>query len=94
MSVDPTPPPASEPVLPASADGEDLLGARIGAALIDLALLGGLFIVLSVTIGEASAGGGGFSFYLDGADFVLSVGLALAYYFASEATIDKPWASS
>jgi hypothetical protein len=41
-----------------AAGGEDdLLGVRSGAALIDLALLSGLFIVLSVTIGEASVGG-------------------------------------
>jgi uncharacterized RDD family membrane protein YckC len=90
MSVDPTPPQASEPVHPASADGEDLLGVRCGAALIDLALLGGLFIVLSVTIGEASVGGGGFSFSLNSiAAAALFLGLVLVYYFALEAVIGQ-----
>ena len=50
MSVVPVPPQASEPVPPAPAGGEDLLGVRIGAALIDLALLFGLLVVLSATI--------------------------------------------
>jgi uncharacterized RDD family membrane protein YckC len=89
MSVDPTPPPATESALPAPAHGEDLLGVRIGAALIDLALLYGLAIVLSVTIGGASVGGGGVDFYLDGGDVLLYVGLVLVYYFAAEATIGR-----
>ncbi len=95
MGVVPAEPPASEPappesVPPEAAGGEDLLGVRSGAALIDLALLAGLFIVLSVTIGEASVGGGGFSFSLnDTADAVLYLGLVLVYYFALEATIGQ-----
>ena len=84
MSVVPVPPQASEPVPPAPAGGEDLLGVRIGAALIDLALLFGLLVVLSATIGEASVGDG-FSFYLNSyADAVLYLGLVLVYYFALE----------
>jgi uncharacterized RDD family membrane protein YckC len=67
-----------------------VLGARSGAAMIDLVLLFGLFIILSVTIGEASVGGGGFSFYLDNAiDSALLLGLVLVYYFALEATIGQ-----
>jgi uncharacterized RDD family membrane protein YckC len=73
--------PASEPVSPASAGAEDLLGVGIGAALIDLALLFGLLVVLSVLIGEARVGDG-FSFYLNNADAALYVGLVLVYYFA------------
>jgi uncharacterized RDD family membrane protein YckC len=62
---------------------------RIGAALIDLALLFGLFVVLSVAIGEASVGDG-ISFSLNGiADAALYVGLVLVYYFALEATIGQ-----
>jgi uncharacterized RDD family membrane protein YckC len=102
MSVVPAEPPASEPVhpepvppepvppepaLPASVAGEDLLGVRIGAALIDLALLYGLAVVLSVTIGQASTASDGFEIYLYGADFGLYLGLVLVYYFALEATI-------
>ncbi len=89
MSVVPVPPQASEPVPPAPAGGEDLLGVRIGAALIDLALLFGLLVVLSATIGEASVGDG-FSFYLNSyADAALYLGLVLVYYFALEATIGQ-----
>ena len=94
MSVVPAEPQASEPVPPeplppAAAGGEDLLGVRIGTALIDLALLFGLLVVLSVTIGEASVGDG-FSFYLNSyADEALYLGLVLVYYFALEATIGQ-----
>jgi uncharacterized RDD family membrane protein YckC len=83
MSVSPVPPQASEPVSPASAGAEDLLGVRIGAALIDFALLFGLLVVLSVLIGEASVEDG-FSFYLNNADAALYVGLVLVYYIALE----------
>ena len=90
MSAVPAEPQASEPVPPTAARGEDLLGVRCGAAMIDLALLSGLFIVLSVTIGEASVGGGGFSFSLDSAAAaLLFLGLALVYYFALEATVGQ-----
>jgi hypothetical protein len=58
MSVIPEPSQASEPVPDGSVGGEDLLGLRIGAALIDLALLLVLFVVLAVVVGEASVGGG------------------------------------
>jgi uncharacterized RDD family membrane protein YckC len=76
-------------VSPGAAGGEDLLGVRIGAALIDLALLFGLLVVLSVTIGDASVGDG-FSFYLNSnADAALYLGLVLVYYFALEATIGQ-----
>ena len=60
---------AGESVPDGSVGGEDLLGLRIGAALIDLALLLVLFVVLAVLVGEASVGGGGFSFSLDGSGF-------------------------
>jgi uncharacterized RDD family membrane protein YckC len=89
MSVVPVSPQPSEPVSPAPAGGEDLLGVRVGAALIDLALLFGLLVVLSATIGEARVGDG-FSFYLNSiADAALYLGLVLVYYFALEATIGQ-----
>ena len=77
----------SEPVPEVSVGGEDLLGLRIGAALIDLALLLVLFVVLAVLVGEAIVGGvaSAFSFSLDGAGFALYVALALLYYFVLEA---------
>jgi uncharacterized RDD family membrane protein YckC len=79
----------SEPGPDASVGGEDLLGLRIGAALIDLALLLVLFVVLAVVVGEASVGGGGFSFSLDGAGFALYSALALLYYLVLEAAIGQ-----
>jgi uncharacterized RDD family membrane protein YckC len=81
----------SEPVPDASVGGEDLLGLRIGAALIDLALLLVLFVVLAVLVGEAIVGGVAyaFSFSLDGAGFALYVALALLYYFVLEAAIGQ-----
>jgi len=39
---------------------EDLLGLRIGAALIDLALLGGLFTILSAAVRQTTVSGEGF----------------------------------
>jgi uncharacterized RDD family membrane protein YckC len=89
MSVIPVPPQASEPKSPAPAGGEDLLGVRIGAALIDLALLFGLFVLLSALIGEANVGDG-LSFSLNGAAaVVLYLVLVLLYYFVLEATIGQ-----
>jgi uncharacterized RDD family membrane protein YckC len=82
-------PPASEPLSSASAGAEDLLDLRIGAALIDLALLFGLLVVLTVLIGEASVGDG-FSFSLNSyAAAALYFALVLVYYFALEATIGQ-----
>jgi uncharacterized RDD family membrane protein YckC len=48
-----------------------------------------LFVVLAVLVGEASVGGGAFSFSLDGAEFALHVALALLYYLVLEATIGQ-----
>jgi uncharacterized RDD family membrane protein YckC len=89
MSVVPEPSQASEPGPDASVGGEDLLGLRIGAALIDLALLLVLFVVLAVLVGEASVGGGAFSFSLDGFEFAVYVALALLYYLVLEAAIGQ-----
>jgi uncharacterized RDD family membrane protein YckC len=82
---------ASEPVPDGSAGGEDLLGLRIGAALIDLALLLVLFVVLAVVVGEAIVNrvGVAFSFTLDGAGFAVYVALALLYYLVLEAAIGQ-----
>jgi uncharacterized RDD family membrane protein YckC len=71
------------------AGGEDLLGLRIAAALIDLAILGVLAVVLGATIGEASVDGGTFSNDLGGAGLAVFLGLAFLYYFVLEATIGR-----
>ena len=86
------PEPEAESTEPASAvppSQEDLLGHRIGAALIDLALLVALFAILAATIGESTVGGDGFSFELDGAEAVMYFALVLLYYFALEAAFGQ-----
>ncbi|HKA69943.1 MAG TPA: RDD family protein [Actinomycetes bacterium] len=93
MSVSPEP--GSEtPERPASASPappshDDLLGPRISAALIDLALLLGLFLVLVLLVGEISTSDGSLMFSLSGVEGVLYVTLALIYYFALEAAIGQ-----
>jgi uncharacterized RDD family membrane protein YckC len=95
MDPIPAPPEASEPVPPpepvrsTSAGGEDVLGLRIAAALIDLALLLVLNVVLGATIGEANVEGGEFSFVLTGSEAALFLVLVFFYYFALEAIIGR-----
>jgi uncharacterized RDD family membrane protein YckC len=72
-----------------SVGGEDLLGLRIGAALIDLALLLVLFVVLAVVVGETIVVGGAVYFSLDWAGFALYSALALLYYLVLEAAIGQ-----
>ena len=48
---------AVEPESPEFAGSEEFYGPRIGACVIDLALLLGLFAILALTSGEASVGG-------------------------------------
>jgi uncharacterized RDD family membrane protein YckC len=77
MSVMPeSPSQAGRPVSAASAGGEDLLALRIAAALIDLAVLLGLSVIVSVTIGELS---------VEGRELAIGIVLAFPYYFALEA---------
>jgi len=79
---------ASPPVPDPSTDSEDLLGLRIAAALIDLALLLVLWVVLAAAVGGASVGGGEFFLSLNGYG-ELYVALALGYYLVLEATIGQ-----
>ena len=64
---------------------EDLLGLRVAAALIDLAVLAGILVILAAVVGEYSVGGGNFYFYLTGTWLVVFLALALGYYFVLEA---------
>jgi uncharacterized RDD family membrane protein YckC len=69
----------------ASVGPEDVLGLRIAAALIDLVLLGGLFVIMGTTVGGASVAGGSFDVSLNGAWLLAFLAVALVYYFALEA---------
>ena len=77
-------PPLGSPPPPDSTGQEDVLGLRIAAALIDLVLLAGLFVIMGATVGETSTTGG-FYVSLNGWWLVAFVALALLYYFALEA---------
>jgi len=70
---------------PATGDPTDVLGRRIGAGLMDFAVLFLLFVVLGLTIGESQAGGGRASVNLGGGPALIFLALALLYYFACEA---------
>ena len=71
-----------EPVEPGR---DDVLGRRIGAALIDLLLLSVLFVLFSVVFGQSSAEGGRASANLSGVPLLLFLLAAFLYYFALEA---------
>jgi uncharacterized RDD family membrane protein YckC len=73
---------------PAPADLQDLLWLRIWAALIDLAVLLGVFVVLSVATGGASWDQGA-SFTLGGGAGLLFLALVLGYYFGLEAAFGQ-----
>jgi uncharacterized RDD family membrane protein YckC len=78
----PVPPSAAPP------GQEELMGLRISAALVDLAVLLGLFLVLSVATGGASWDQGPRFDLGGGALFLFSV-IALGYYFALEAAFGQ-----
>jgi uncharacterized RDD family membrane protein YckC len=61
-----------------------VLGPRTAAALIDIVVLTGLFVIVAAIVGGFSAGGGAFSISLGGPWFLLYLALLLLYYFAFE----------
>ncbi len=77
------PPAAPGSLEPAGSD--DVLGRRISAGLIDVALLIVLFIGLGLTIGETETEGGDNSVSLNGGPFLLYLVLVLLDYFVLEA---------
>jgi uncharacterized RDD family membrane protein YckC len=79
-----------DPVSPGPAEfsppvPEDLLGRRIAAALIDLFVLTGLFIILSAATGDFTTSGASFHAGLGGAWIGVFLLLALLYYLVLEA---------
>src|SRR5205807_2084991 len=64
----------------------EVIGRRIGAALIDIALLAVLLVVVGIVAGQSQAGHGHASVYLHGGAAIVFFALALVYYFVAEAT--------
>jgi uncharacterized RDD family membrane protein YckC len=75
--------------VPESVGEQDDLGLRISAALIDLVLLAGLFVVMACTVGHVKTGGGSFYVSLDAAWSAAFIGLAGLYYFMLEAVFGQ-----
>lgn len=67
-------------------DPTDIVGRRIGAALLDVLVLSVLFVLVGVLFGRGRATSSSASVDLRGTSALVYFGLALAYYFASEAT--------
>src|SRR6185436_2631011 len=62
---------------------------RVLAALIDIALMCGLFLVLAFTIGDAETGDSSFRVELEGWPAVAWIALVLLYYFVTEAAMSR-----
>jgi uncharacterized RDD family membrane protein YckC len=67
-------------------DPAEAVGRRIGAALVDIALMAVLFVVVGLALGAGKSSGGNASINLEGGQAVLYFALVLLYYFATEAT--------
>jgi uncharacterized RDD family membrane protein YckC len=80
-SVSDLPQPMSRP---AAVAATDVLGRRCAAALIDVLVLGVVFVVLGATLGNAEASDGSASVELTGGPALLWFAIAFLYYFVSE----------
>jgi uncharacterized RDD family membrane protein YckC len=87
---------ASEPVSSRPAEPPDVVGMRIGAALIDLLIMTVLAIVVSASVGRLSvtdasdgATGVGFSSELGGRGLMVFIALVLIYHFVLEAVTGR-----
>jgi uncharacterized RDD family membrane protein YckC len=86
------PAPATEPVPPAPPGQEDLLGRRSGAALIDVALLTGVFLIFILMVGEIrTESGPGWGVYadLDPAWWLVYLAVVLVYHFGFEVAVGQ-----
>jgi uncharacterized RDD family membrane protein YckC len=83
------PPPQPQSAEGLSPDQEDVLGRRISAALIDLAVLLGLFVIIAVAIGESGTEGGSVSLTLDSDATAVYIALVLLYYFMFEVAVGQ-----
>src|SRR5258708_439625 len=80
-SIVPPPPSPPSPVTPGP---EDVLGLRVAAALIDLALLAGLFLIIASAAGLVTGAGGSVSIWLSSAWWAAFAAVAGLYYFVPE----------
>jgi uncharacterized RDD family membrane protein YckC len=86
------PPPTTEPAPPAPPAQEDLLGRRSGAAMIDVALLTGVLLIFSLTVGEIRTESGpewGLYTKLNPAWWLVFLAVVLAYYFVFEVAVGQ-----
>lgn len=78
-------PGGAQPVPPVPGGGpETVVGRRIGAALIDLVVLGVLSFLVAALFGGASAGGGSVGFELTGGPALVLMAVVLGYYIVLE----------
>ncbi|MEA2458667.1 MAG: hypothetical protein QOC95_1639 [Thermoleophilaceae bacterium] len=70
---------------PPAADPTDVVGRRIGAALLDGILLSVIFVVVGIASGGGSTGGGKASVTLGTAGTLVWVAATLVYFIVSEA---------
>jgi len=66
-------------------DPKEVIGRRIGAALVEIGVLFVAFVLLGLLTGDSESGDGGARVTLDGAGFIVFLGLTLLYYFLQEA---------
>lgn len=84
-----TPPHPSVPEPAARDVGQDVLGLRVAAALIDLAVLFVIAVLVSVAAGLAAAQSGAVSVELGGVSLAVFLGLAFVYHVACEAATGR-----
>ena len=79
----------NEQPIPTPAPTQDVTGIRIVAGIIDVILLGIVFIILSALLGDSESssddGGSSFSVSLSGLPFILFILVSVGYYFVLEA---------
>jgi uncharacterized RDD family membrane protein YckC/uncharacterized membrane protein YgcG len=82
-------PPPPAPPSPVTAGQEDVLGLRVAAGLIDLALLAGLFLIVACAAGLVTAAGGSFSIWLSSAWWAVFAAVAGLNYVVLETVSGK-----
>ena len=68
-----------------TSDPAEVIGRRIGAALLDIVLMAILMVVVGLAFGEGESSGGSASVTLEGVSALVYFALVLVYYSATEA---------